>query len=354
MFRSLSVHGFRGFDHLKIEGLERINLLLGRNNVGKTAVLEALFLLAGPTNPNLSVTLNSFRGIERFTVDPEEIWGWLFHSKDLSRDVVIESKDSRQETRRLQISLCEGGEISFGNRSGNGSDAETLHPTDTTPVARELHFRHKIGNQEEVTTKAFVSEKGIGVERGPKQFPTSVFVTARSVNISEDPLWFSQLEEVGQEVELLPPLQLLEPRLRRLSVLVVGERPMIHGDLGLGRMVPIPMMGDGVGRLLKLLLAIGRSKHGVVMIDEIDTGFHYSVLKDVWTAVAEFARQSDAQIFATTHSWECLRAAHESFADSTNYDFSLFRLDRTNGQIAATRFDDATIEAALAGGLEVR
>jgi AAA15 family ATPase/GTPase len=87
MFRALSITGFRGFSKLKIPQLDRFNLFLGQNNVGKTALLEAIFLLVGPTTPELTVRISGFRGIEQFRNDPEELWGWFFYNKNLKSTI---------------------------------------------------------------------------------------------------------------------------------------------------------------------------------------------------------------------------------------------------------------------------
>ncbi len=78
MFQSVSIKNFRGFQDFRLEGLERFNLLLGRNNAGKTSILEAMFLLLGPTNPQLTLTINAFRGIEQYKAEADDLWvGYL-------------------------------------------------------------------------------------------------------------------------------------------------------------------------------------------------------------------------------------------------------------------------------------
>jgi AAA15 family ATPase/GTPase len=162
------------------------------------------------------------------------------------------------------------------------------------------------------------------------------------------------LQEIGKEFGVLASLQILEPRLTKLSVLATPTGPLIHGDIGLGRMVPVPMMGEGLGRLLTLLVATTASRHGLLMVDEIDTGLHYSVMADVWTALAKTAREAEVQVFATTHSWECLKAAHESFSRNGPHDLRVHRLDRTEEGIAATTYDREMLGVALSSGMEIR
>ncbi len=119
-------------------------------------------------------------------------------------------------------------------------------------------------------------------------------------------------------------------------------------------MIPVPYMGEGIGRLLSILLAIANARGGVALIDEIENGLHYSVQKQVWQAIAHAARQNDVQVFATTHSYECINAAYEAFASSEPYDFALHRLDRIDGEIKVVRYDRDMMKYALEMFHEVR
>ena len=90
------------------------------------------------------------------------------------------------------------------------------------------------------------------------------------------------------------------------------------------------------------------------MIDEIENGLHYSVLGDVWRVIDQTAKAFNTQIFATTHSRECIVAAHEAFESDDDYDFRLHRLDQINGTIRAVTYPQGTLEAAIETNLEVR
>jgi AAA15 family ATPase/GTPase len=148
----------------------------------------------------------------------------------------------------------------------------------------------------------------------------------------------------------------IEPRLQRLAVVVVADTPVIHGDIGEGRLFPLPVMGDGMTRLLSLVVAMGNAPKGVVLVDEVENGLHHSVLEKVWQTIAEAARQFEVQVFATTHSFECIAAAHRAFGADLGfeYDFRLHRLERVNGNIVAKTYDRDALRAALEMGLEVR
>jgi AAA15 family ATPase/GTPase len=90
------------------------------------------------------------------------------------------------------------------------------------------------------------------------------------------------------------------------------------------------------------------------LIDEVDNGLHYSHLPQIGAAIAQSAKQFHVQVFATTHSKECIIAAHSAFSQSFDYDFSLHRLEQMDGGIRVVTYDKEALEAAIDTGFEVR
>ena len=174
------------------------------------------------------------------------------------------------------------------------------------------------------------------------------------IPFKEEAELFGKLEIQEKQDVILQVLKLIEPRLKRLSVVAIAGEPILHGDIGLGRLMPLALMGEGMVRLADLVMRIGNAPNGVVLVDEIENGLHHTVLPKVWRAIREVARQFDTQIFATTHSLECIMAAHKAFSEGEQYDFRLHRLERINGDIRSVTYDQKTLEAAIETGLEVR
>ena len=116
----------------------------------------------------------------------------------------------------------------------------------------------------------------------------------------------------------------------------------------------MPFMGEGIARLTSIVLAIGNSSNGVVLVDEIENGFHHSVLHKVWRVIGEAARRFNTQVFATTHSMECIVAAHRAFVEGGTYDFGLHRLERIDKIIQDVSYPQEVLEAAIEMSLEVR
>lgn len=142
------------------------------------------------------------------------------------------------------------------------------------------------------------------VEPVPPPPPFLAFFQSASVPIlpGEDAERFSNMEIQGKQEVITQALRLIEPRLKRVAVVAVSSTPMLYGDIGIGRMLPLALLGGGMTRLASLVLHIGNAPNGVVLVDEIENGLHHSILSKVWRAIDEANREFNTQVFATTHS----------------------------------------------------
>ena len=106
-----------------------------------------------------------------------------------------------------------------------------------------------------------------------------------------------------------------------------------------------------MNRIAGIVLAMASSRGGIVLIDEIENGIHHTVLQDLWRAIERSAKYFDVQVFATTHSFECLSAAGRSLSEK---DMVFHRLEVTNGSNQCTTYEAEEFEAALEHDFEVR
>jgi hypothetical protein len=357
MLHSFHIKNYRAFKDFTIEPLERVNLITGSNNVGKTTLLEALYLNLVPgtafysnldSNKQESSTwLNLFRGFKdvQSILDNVSKWGWLFYGKDLSQGIELSSSENG-ETQILRMQW-------FIESKGGAVPIPSDVPLDDLYIFLSVNLKNIVGQD----FHWVVEKKGHRNLPPPHvldSLPLRLLFNASSRSPGEDTKWFSKLDDVGRQDEVVNTLRLIEPRLKSLAVSTSDGPAMIYGDIGIGRRIPMSQMGEGMVRLLSLVLEITNASGGVVLIDEIENGLHHSVLTKVWRAIGEAARRSDTQIFATTHSWECIRAAHEAFLESGDYDLRLHRLDRINGDIKAITYDKKTLDTSVEMSLEVR
>ncbi|MCW3052875.1 MAG: phosphatase, partial [Chthonomonadales bacterium] len=171
---------------------------------------------------------------------------------------------------------------------------------------------------------------------------------------------YSQLYRSGGAEILLSLLREIEPRLRSLVVLTmersgaISPTAVLEADLGFDRTLPLDSMGDGFSNVISILSAIGAAPNGLCLIDEVDNGIHYSLLPQAWRSVVSAAHIYDSQVWATTHSYDCISAIHEALIETPDA-LRVHRLERrTDGEVIIHTFDHAMLGRALESGLEVR
>ena len=350
MYDSLHIRNFRGLHELTIHTLSRINLIAGRNNSGKTTLLEAIFLLSGWGNPSLAFTISSIRGISSGSGSLEEIgdflWKPLFNRLLTDTKIAVSGEFKPLGRLDLRISLGQADtvEIPFGH---SGTLFQPIEPdrsmltfsfSDATRQQHDAAIRLKDGHIAADTPKL------------PIGFPAR-FLSSRLGNLQEEANQLGQLRTRKQGELVVDALRAIEPRLKSVEDNSASGQPMIWADVGLPELLPLPVLGEGMNRITRLVLAIASTPDGVVLVDEIENGLHHSALKKVWKTIERVAEQSNTQVFATTHSYECVVAAHAVLSQS---DFVLHRLDANKTGVRCISYDHEEREAAVRHNLEVR
>jgi len=128
---------------------------------------------------------------------------------------------------------------------------------------------------------------------------------------------------------------------------------------GVDKPVSLNSMGDGMLRLLQLVLKMFPARGGLLLIDEFENGLHYSVQKQVWDLVFELAERLDIQVFATTHSWDCIQTFARAALDRPDIEGVLFRVGKSArksdaGKTIATVFDEDRLYQITEADIEVR
>jgi AAA15 family ATPase/GTPase len=154
-------------------------------------------------------------------------------------------------------------------------------------------------------------------------------------------------------VSVINVLREIEPL---ISDIRMGANNMIYIDIGKDRLFPANIMGDGIRRILAVIAAIADMKNGVLLIDEIDNGFHYTSLITLWKAIFKACKEYNVQLFATTHSYECIEAYANVYAETSpgEDDLRLFRIDRKGNQHKAYSFSAEVLKTGIEKEFEVR
>ena len=123
---------------------------------------------------------------------------------------------------------------------------------------------------------------------------------------------------------------------------------------GYDRPVPLRSLGDGATRLFGVALALAGSRDGFLTIDEVENGIHHSVHESFWHMVLQTAEENDVQVFATTHSFDCVRGFARAAIRTPESEGVLVRLEREDESIRAVRYSESELEIAAKQGIEVR
>lgn len=211
MYTSFSIKNFRGFKELELKQLQRVNLIAGKNNVGKTALLEAIFLLLGPSNPQIPI---GSRWLPQ-DKDLESRWRWLFFGHRIGEKIEITGVDKHSKHRTLTLTLETPQEI---------ASPAGLRPLNTTDLLHDLRIEYGDGYGQTGEVRFHVAEGNLSIRQlnSPPIQPGTFLDTATQYR-NQDARLFSNLEQVGRQGELLPILQSLEPRLLRLALLLTGD-----------------------------------------------------------------------------------------------------------------------------------
>jgi hypothetical protein len=369
---SLRIVNFRAFKDLKINKLGRVNLIVGKNNVGKTSVLEALWLYANRGAPAMMRDLLEARDETKLpgsaeSEDPEAraaALRYLFHGREHiapdSEAIRIGQIDAKAQTLAISVKWMEQRFDKDGN----------LHFTTVQPGSSSLGKTLLVAELRIGTAKGQIFGLGQHFDTTfsrsglPTPFDeirlTNVFVLSSGPSSRQMANWRDRSVIAGKKEHVLGVLRIIAPEVEDVD-LVTG-RP--YGMEAAGRIpvvklkdlkeyIPLRSLGDGMNRLFGLALALVNAENGMLMIDEIENGLHYSIQPDMWSLILKTARDLNVQVFATTHSTDCV----EAFSKVTGEDEEegvLILLGRKGDQIVSTTFDEEELAIATEQNIDVR
>jgi hypothetical protein len=373
MISSLRIEGYRGFERFEMSDLGRVNLLVGTNNSGKTSVLEAIHLLASAG-------------------DPAALWRLLWRRGERLAPALLSSPD-RPTRRSVELSVSHlfhkhdaqpGSRLRIASR--NQSDERSVEftvvessaveqmgmfsPEDEGSLASRLALEVS-GHPEPVLGVIPLTRAG-GVYSDIADMPArrsrlrysegvpSQFITTESFTGGELIGMWDRLALTPSESLVLQALQFLDPGIERIASQAGGPYPwnqarggFIVKRKGWEQPVPIGSMGDGMWRMLAMAIAITQSRGGFLLVDEIDTGLHYTVMSQMWKLIFNAARELDVQVFATTHSYDCVYSlAQICNAKEGGDHVTVQRIDPGKGR--SVPYDEAEITVAASREIEVR
>ncbi len=185
-------------------------------------------------------------------------------------------------------------------------------------------------------------------------FVRTTFLSARSYSsLERDARQFSHLVKIRQEEEVVEALRIIEPRVQRVEVVSESGGSSVYVDLGLDALIPLAACGEGFVRLFSIIVELTGCRGGVLLVDEIDNGLHYSVMEQLWKLLGALSEKHEVQVIGTTHNEEIITSALEAFKDEPD-QLGLYRVDRRDGHHAVASYDSEAQQALRVQPFEVR
>jgi energy-coupling factor transporter ATP-binding protein EcfA2 len=348
MIRSIEVRHFRCFDHLKIADSRRINVIVGDNGSGKTALLEALFLALGTTT-ELALRYRQQRGLGvafsgSSRMIEEAFWKDLFHKRDWTRVISVELAGDAPEARQVRIVRGSSSQLSIPIGEDNQQNERV-----TAPITFE--WRDSSGTPHLASPK--ISGGRLEFPSTDEDMPDFFFFAANQiVSTLENAERFSALSRASRLGAFVDSFTAEYDWIKDLSLEVVAGAPMIYATVAAGERLPLPNVSAGINRLVSIMLSIASRARSIVLVDEAENGIYYRHHRASWAALLSFARQYDSQLFLSTHSEEWLEALVDVADDMS--DVALWRIERTDAGTVIRQFSGETFRAGIETGGEVR
>ncbi|MDD4915459.1 MAG: AAA family ATPase [Methylococcales bacterium] len=386
MLTNLHIKNFRMLADLEITKLGRVNLIVGKNNSGKSTVLEALQIYAGNAKHEVLEEIAITRG-EKYATKPNEIgdpkatlpFQHYFTGRQFPEtDHTTIEIGSLSEKLTIEHTFQRETEKQFTNRDQNvqwtNNDGQNVYF-----VSRETVSKSKLGSLQpgDVIRQVLEIRKNdkpcppIYLDLpGPSQSPYSLrqenydkpcgVISTQLLSQEELDIEWGRIDDVEDEEIVKRALQIITPDYESLKINrnADGQSDINVKLSSFPKYVPLKSLGDGVLRILQLALKLVSANGGFLLMDEFENGLHYSVQEQVWRMIFKLSNDLNIQVFAATHSWDCIesfaKAAIESPEDGVLLKLSKSRLTSDHGKIIATVYDEEALKVVTASQLEVR
>ena len=306
---NISISNFKCFKEFSIDSFKRFNLIFGKNSVGKSNLLEALFLYCNMYRSNTVLSSSFFQRDIPLNNNLELI----FNNFDYTNPINI--KTSKKELNIYPIkSLTENAldGIYYQVENDNGQ---------TIKLPMLINNNIQLDNSfEPINSKLEVYNQNIIYFSVYKNisllysFINDLFFIEESakkhtINV------FNSIQNLKQDKIII---DCLKPIIPDLEAIRISSNKICEADIGLDRYLPINALGAGIYKIFSYIVNTSFIPNGVLFIDEIDNGFHYSSLRNLWISLFKVCYKNNVQLFAATHSYECIKAFNDVYNEVKN------------------------------------
>lgn len=380
MLKSIEIKNYRNLRHISIGQLGRVNLIIGKNNTGKTSLLESLrILLQSGFDTTVEKILiarqERYKSFQELSLQIDELAG-LFYGREggFSEAEKIEILAKTQNALSpigfgLRFVKYREQHVDFGEADVPEIFANLITKAYKMKVevpvqSNEGRIGLEITSDQDKYIRSFNENDMLDAIAlnwlSARRTNACNFVSAvNTVDDNDLDIWWAKIALTDGEDIAVSALQAVEPRVERISQvkeLQDDDTRFVVRLNGHRKPIPLRSMGDGMNRILTMVLAMINSAGGYLLVDEFENGLHYSVQQHLWQIVFHLAEELNVQVFATTHSNDTI-SAFESVVnkDETNpLSGLLIKLENIDENIESLVFEPDELKVIQDNRIEVR
>lgn len=330
--KNIYFKNFKCFEELEFDGLKRVNLIGGKNNVGKTSFMEGVNL-AVSSNDSLQLSAKVEEMIFRRQIKDSDFEIDFFYNDTNIINIIINKKNIFIEY------IDEMNEYDAEYQD----DIEYVYEYIPHLNLQLNEDKKRINIHDMLGKKLYVLNKKDDTH----------FIYSSKISEYNIAVFYSTLINLGKEDYIDNSLKIFDEN-------IVGLRQIFNNKVTLKlklkdreKPVLLSSFGEGINRYIAIICAIWASKDGYLFIDEIENGIHYTNYPKLWKLIFDISKEANCQIFAATHSKECIEAFNKENKDNEGLYLEFYRNQKT-GLINIKDRDNEQLEYALLNNGEFR
>jgi len=325
LITEIEINNFKCFENFKANGFKRVNLIVGKNNVGKTALMEACWIYE--QNKNSNNVLKAFVNmVNSITLVREFRHLHNNASYDLQTAFALLRKFNRLFIKSHDKS------VKLNIETNNLEVKVSINDFEINTSLTNSHLFEEMLSDKKNFSKNFISSC---------QIDNDLMISL-----------YDHIKENRKRDELNQYINEFDSNI--LEFEIIKNLPKVFLD-SRQQFEDIAELGHGLKRYVAIISALLVSQDSCLFLDEIENGIHYTQLDRLWQIILTLAEELNCQVFATTHSKECLESFYKVSKKMAYKNVSYAKLTRLkNGQISASVYDFELLENSLEQNHEVR
>ncbi|HLX55150.1 MAG TPA: AAA family ATPase [Aquella sp.] len=307
---------YKLFKDFEVGNLKRVNLIGGKNNIGKTALMEACFI--NSVGKDISLLTTALVSV-KYSRENLNILMSPANYKPL--EFIENANGLRIESNINNVSFeveTSPGQITYVFNAGQQKQS----------VNRNLFAAPVIGANMPNIPLININMQLMSM----LNIPNAQFIDSYGMSHAEIKRNFNIVQKLNKESSLDAILKRFDDSIDGFKI--IDDKPKCYVK---NEWLDITEMGDGTRHLISIVISLFYSKDGYLYIDEIDNGVHHEYLPEMWKIIFELSNELDCQVFATTHSRECIEAFNKSNKDNEGLYIELYRNQKNESIMAKYR-----------------